>query len=743
MPLPVDGSLTDGLARGGPTDLESWTMSEPLTLPGRRPRAALLASLGAATVFIGGWLLAQTLVPEDFNPARESISALAAQTVPHRWAMTTAFVLAGALHVATAWCLTGMRRAGRVTLAGAGVATAAVAVVPLQARGTSSVAHTVVSAIAFVLLAAWPWMGSHAGARGLLRPPIARWASSIMLLAVASLALTLGRFVFGAHERLVTSGLVLWPLLTAVVAWVRAGWPIGSPRSKHVLSTLALTILTILGGLTATNLAPVVAQTDYYRATVSLSPDPRDVNTISVPTIVGDVYLGYQGAAPGIVALPQVRAEITDALAQPGMSASRLQPSDAEIADAVESAAIALGGRFLIGAGATAAAFLIAYTLVRHRRPGLWLFVSALVAVSIASLGTSAAIGATYRVDRQPSFATTGALSAVQSNLDILGDVEARSAQVAPYLRSLIVLSGALQEKYTEQAPDREIALRVLLVSDIHGANYYPLMRSIIEAERVDVVIDTGDIVNFGSPAELTASGLRSGIASLGIPYLYVRGNHDARAELDYDLGDAVAAIPNAYALEAAPGRYTQIDLGGVRIGGFNDPRYFGDSGSRSLDVQQFAREQFLAAFEDSPPLDIVVSHEPWAVADLADIGVAVNGHMHSPDLQGNRIQAGTFTGGGPFSHFREQQPGEELTGQPYAFDVLAFGTDCRLATLTRYQYRNIVRGRPAYDDITLINGSRVDTRRAEEDSPRQCGPPSTVSQSTVTVPAVPDGHSE
>ena len=96
--------------------------------------------------------------------------------------MTTAFVLAGVLHAATAWCLTGMRRAGRVALAGAGVATAAVAVVPLPARGTSSVAHTVVSVLAFILLAVWPWLGSHSRAVGLLRlgSPVGRarsWSS--------------------------------------------------------------------------------------------------------------------------------------------------------------------------------------------------------------------------------------------------------------------------------------------------------------------------------------------------------------------------------------------------------------------------------------------------------------------------------------------------------------------------------------------------------------------------------------
>ncbi len=86
---------------------------------------------------------------------------------------------------------------------------------------------------------------------------------------VLSLPMTLGSGIFGLHERIVVSALVLWLFLTATVAWVRAGWPIGSPRSKHILSTIAFAVLALFGGLTATNLAPVTAQTDYYQATVS------------------------------------------------------------------------------------------------------------------------------------------------------------------------------------------------------------------------------------------------------------------------------------------------------------------------------------------------------------------------------------------------------------------------------------------------------------------------------------------
>ncbi|HEV7194399.1 MAG TPA: metallophosphoesterase, partial [Pedococcus sp.] len=119
---------------------------------------------------------------------------------------------------------------------------------------------------------------------------------------------------------------------------------------------------------------------------------------------------------------------------------------------------------------------------------------------------------------------------------------------------------------------------------------------------------------------------------------------------------------------------------------------------------------------------DIVVAHEPAAAIDVAKAGIRINGHMHRAELDGSRVGVGTFTGGGPFSHFIAG-PHDELTGQPSAFDVATFGQDCRLTSLTRYQFRNVIEGRPAYDDVTLVNGSRIESE----------APPST---SAATTPA-------
>lgn len=46
------------------------------------------------------------------------------------------------------------------------------------------------------------------------------------------------------------------------------------------------------------------------------------------------------------------------------------------------------------------------------------------------------------------AFTTTGILGAVQRNADLLAGVETRAEQTTPYLKNLLALSSALQEKY-------------------------------------------------------------------------------------------------------------------------------------------------------------------------------------------------------------------------------------------------------------------------------------------------------
>jgi len=291
-----------------------------------------------------------------------------------------------------------------------------------------------------------------------------------------------------------------------------------------------------------------------------------------------------------------------------------------------------------------------------------------------------------------------------------------------------------LQEKFVPQDVTQPTAARFLLVSDIHGANQYPIMKKVINDEQVTAVIDSGDLINFGSVTEAELSGIFTSIAGLGVPYIFVRGNHDASSPTDQTLLERMAKIKNVVLLEPTPQTYTEVNVNGVVVAGFNDPRFFGDNNLDNNQKQEPAADAFNRAYADRPRPDIVVSHEPGAVKLVKSATLLVNGHLHKDELEGNRIGVGTFTGGGTVAHFLVGNGGDqagELEGQPYAFDIAVFSQSCDLASLTRYTYRNLIQGQPAYDNVSVINGKTIATR---EPGTRTCTTDLGVSRTTVTL---------
>lgn len=490
----------------------------------------------------------------------------------------------------------------------------------------------------------------------------------------------------------------------------RFGIPRPSLRHLGVVARwVAIVAVCYVGGVAATNLSPTTVETSFYRAVVRLDPLPLHTPVLHSPTIIGDVDLEFTSplVAPGVDVDVSVREEIASLLTRKDVSVRSLQPSDAEISQAGRDAAVGVGLRFVAGAVVVAGVLSLVLHYARRRIPERAHFVAVASALLVACLGTGASAATTYTPDRFTEYRTTGVLGTVQRNAGLLAGVEARAEQVQPYLRNLLAVTQALQEKFLPSDLGGPVAARFLLVSDIHGANQYSLMRTIIEEEQIDAVIDTGDLINFGRVQEAEAAGIFRGIQSLGVPYIFVDGNHDASSATDQALLRRMDAVPNVVLLQDAEGRHQRYTFNGLRITGFNDPRYFGDDAQDLQGKEAPAADAYNRAMEGQPESDLVLTHEPYA-AELVDAGrILVNGHIHTPDRQGNRLQVGTFTGGGVVTHYTEGE-NAELTGQPYTFDVASFGSSCGLTQLTRYSYRNLLEGRPAYDTVQVVNGERV-----------------------------------
>ncbi|WP_347353586.1 metallophosphoesterase [Intrasporangium sp.] len=515
-------------------------------------------------------------------------------------------------------------------------------------------------------------------------------------------------------------------------AWLR--------RAEMLGRWLAVLVMCYLGGVAATNLAPTVVKTEHYRAVLRLDVVPRPNPVLHAPTILGDVDLRFSSplVAPGLDVAVSVRPEITGLLTRPDVSVDALEPTDTELSAAIRAAALGLGLRFVLGAAVVALALTLMVHYAMWRRPRrhyLWLVASGLVAACVV---TGAGVSTTFRPDRFQSFTTTGVLGLVRRSAGMLTGVEARADEVTPYVRNLLAVSQALQAKFVPGDLTKPVAARFLLVSDIHGANQYPLMRSIIKEEQIDAVIDSGDLINFGRVQEGEASGLFKSIASLGVPYIFVSGNHDQGSPTDRSLLERLSRIPNVVLLQGPKGTYHELSFHGLRIAGFNDPRWFGDDNKDPVAKEAPAVDAFNRTMADQPEPDIVVAHEPYAVSYVKRAGILVNGHIHKAGLFGNRIQVGTFTGGGLFTHYTTGEDAE-LTGQPYAFDIATFGTACNLTRLARYSYRNLLEGRPAYDSIQVINGATIeppDQPGGQQPEQAQGPPPAGTQQPTRSCSA-------
>jgi len=213
----------------------------------------------------------------------------------------------------------------------------------------------------------------------------------------------------------------------------------------------------------------------------------------------------------------------------------------------------------------------------------------------------------------------------------MVGDVEAivnrfgeYRAQLADLVRNVAILYNVGQGLPTFD-PARA-TIRVLHVSDVHlNPQAFDVMRTIIREMRVDAVVDTGDTTDWGSEPE---SQFLDGIERLGVPYAWVRGNHDSELT-----AAAIAAKPNAVVLDGEV-----REVAGLRMWGFPDPRYTPDkSRETGRDVEREQAEalapQVAAALATvRPPVDLVAVHDPRLAVGVGQLTpLVLAGHTHEP----------------------------------------------------------------------------------------------------------------
>jgi len=203
-----------------------------------------------------------------------------------------------------------------------------------------------------------------------------------------------------------------------------------------------------------------------------------------------------------------------------------------------------------------------------------------------------------------------------------------------------------------------DLTIRVLFVSDIHdNPSAFDVIKSVVAQFGVAAVVDTGDLSDHGYDFE---NELYKPIGALGVPYVFVRGNHDSAST-----EASMRAMPNVVVLDD-----TMQTVAGLRMAGSGDPNFTPDqTAAVSADDQsallQQQGERLAADFgatPDRPPgADLVMVHEPPAATPLfGRVPLVLSGHTHlrsAEEHDGTQLLVQGSTGGAGLRGLEHETP--------------------------------------------------------------------------------------
>ncbi len=251
--------------------------------------------------------------------------------------------------------------------------------------------------------------------------------------------------------------------------------------------------------------------------------------------------------------------------------------------------------------------------------------------------------------------------------------------------------------------------LRVLFVSDLHlNPAAWDVIRSVAKQFDVEMIVDTGDLTDHGSAPENTYVDQ---IATLGVPYVWVRGNHDSAITQS-----EVARQPNAVVLDST----NPVEVGGLRLLGVGDPRFTPDKDTRDQEapasVSQVGLEMAsaLRAQPANAKVDVAMVHDGAAATEMdGTVPLVLSGHYHRREQ--HLLPDGTLsffqgsTGASGLRGLEHEKP------TPVRLSVLYFDRDTR--------------DLQAWDDITLgglgLVSAKIERRLVTEQFPELSPTPS------------------
>nr|WP_245349613.1 metallophosphoesterase [Brachybacterium fresconis] len=402
----------------------------------------------------------------------------------------------------------------------------------------------------------------------------------------------------------------------------------------HITTTA---VVALLGAIVGILLVPATrVDVGPLTASVHLRPSLSSQTVLLLPP-VGEVAFDTHAAPVRIEARVQgVDIDKAEALFYSDTGFTELTQTAPEALTAAAAKNAVLNALF----AAAGAGLAVGLTFRRARR--------ALIAggTTVAVVGVSVVVtSVTFRPDAlyQPKF--DGLLSQAAYVADI---GQATVADYQSYRDTLAQFVGQVSALYiaADSLPvglSEENLVTVLHVSDIHdNPQAYDVIEQLHTQFAIDLVIDTGDIVSWGTPLEAEQLSV---IGELDVPYVYISGNHDGATA-----AATIEAQPNALVLDNEV-----VEVDGLTIAGIGDPRFAADddsdttgwqAGKEAVEASGFQLGDTITAYDDEhpdAPVDLALIHDPTQPAGLEGrVPLVLSGHMHTSKVELDRDGSGT-----------------------------------------------------------------------------------------------------
>ncbi|MBP2051174.1 putative MPP superfamily phosphohydrolase [Streptomyces griseochromogenes] len=331
----------------------------------------------------------------------------------------------------------------------------------------------------------------------------------------------------------------------------------------------------------------------------------------------------------------------------------RLSGLQDEVARDVEHGTLDLAVRSSVAvvSGATALGLAV------YRRPRRALAAGSLALALLVASGATAYATWNPKSVLEPKF--SGLLSSAPS---LVGNARSIVTEFDVYQKELARLVTNVTKLYEVTStlpayqPDPS-TLRVLHVSDIHlNPASWKIIASLVEQYKVNVIVDSGDTMDHGTAAE---NGFLDPVRDLGVPYVWVRGNHDSRVTQRY-----LERMRNVHVLD--DGR--AVTIAGLRFAGIGDPQFTPDRSAQPGGdaAEQLAGDRLATALRDQratgTPVDVAIAHEPSAARETdGEVPLVLCGHLHHEGTEmlkyGTRLRMEGSTGGSGLRAVERQYP--------------------------------------------------------------------------------------